>query len=545
MPFRPRWCFRFPGLWPGVLLIGLVCWADRPVHSQSGALVLPIRVVNGHIFVLTDFQGLRYTNEASFEISFEYPDTLTLHPDQYNWVGINPNDLGLGEPARVHVRIEPGIDLAIPVKELAIEQSSERLEFQNMMTRLHASGLGERKVKGTIGVGLLRKYHVTLDVHDQQLILAPPREPGEPVAAAELADLVIRPFEYVNNRIRVPMRYGDDAAGRMVLGGSNYDTLVDSRVAARLSKPAGDIGPVWLADSVAPGEKRVDLSRYMAFRPKPFGLTPTPSADSPTIIAGVNFLEHFRVELDWNNQTLALTQKKAPSYPQADFEFFKAETSGSSAALRAYLEQYPDARLSREAASLLVTWLVEKDRAPDADVLEAVTRAVQMSMTGRRTETALSYLGQFAETPERANLAIEVGKMGLEHSREAFDARVVYAMHNALGQLYFKKDDVTSAWRHFLSAAFMAPEDMSIVLNLARVYDKQGQVRRAYARYKRVAGSAGLPPDVSAEVKAAMDRLRPQLPKDDPLLIEDAPRPPAGVPPRPGGRGGGGGESSP
>src|SRR5262245_3591279 len=105
--FRHR--ARGLALWLGILVAALACWADRPMLAQAGPLVIPVRVVNGHVFMLTDFQGLRYTNEASFEISFEYPDALTLHQDQYDWVGINPNDLGLGEPARVHVRVEPGV----------------------------------------------------------------------------------------------------------------------------------------------------------------------------------------------------------------------------------------------------------------------------------------------------------------------------------------------------------------------------------------------------------------------------------------------------
>jgi hypothetical protein len=388
-----------------------------------------------------------------------------------------------------------------------------------------------------------------LDVHDKQLVLAPARPAGDPLAGAEQADVVIKPFEYVNNRIRVGMRYGDDLAGKLVIGGTNFDTYIDSRVARRLEKPAGDIGPVWLADSATP-EKRVDLSRYLAFRPRAFGITATPSADSPTLITGVNFLEHFRVELDWNNQTLALTQKKAPVFPQADFEYFRAEASGSSAAMATYLEKYPRERLSQEGASLLVKWLVEKDRAPDADVLKAVTRAIEMSMTGRRTETGLTYFQTFAEMPDRQALAVATAQEALRHAREAFDARVVYALHNELGELHFKKDDVTSAWKHFLSAAFMAPEDMAIVLNLARVYDKQGEVRRAFARYKRVAGAAGLPAAIATEVRRAMDRLRTQLPKDDPLLIEETPAPSrgagaAGAGGRGGGRGGRSGGSVP
>jgi hypothetical protein len=48
-------------------------------------------------------------------------------------------------------------------------------------------------------------------------------------------------------------------------------------------------------------------------------------------------------------------------------------------------------------------------------------------------------------------------------------------------------------------------------------------VRRAYARYKKVAAADGLPPEVDVEVKAAMDRLRKLLPKDDPLLRDEKP----------------------
>ena len=70
--------------------------------------------------MLTDLVGLRYTNEASFEVSFEYPDALTLHPDQYRWLGLNPNDL-LGEPPLIHVLVAGGVRLSIPANEVAVE----------------------------------------------------------------------------------------------------------------------------------------------------------------------------------------------------------------------------------------------------------------------------------------------------------------------------------------------------------------------------------------------------------------------------------------
>ncbi len=246
------------------------------------------------------------------------------------------------------------------------------------------------------------------------------------------------------------------------------------------------------------------------------------------MVAGWNLLESFRVDLDWNSQTVAITPKKQPRYPQQDFEFFKAEAQGDSAAMQAYLEKYPHERLSAEAATDLVKWRVEKDKASDAEVMKAVQWAVKTSLAGRRTETALSYLKMFEEMPNRNDLAISAGVEGLSHSREAFDARVVYALHNAIGELYMKKSAWDDAWKHFLSAAFMAPDDLAITLNLARVYDKRDETRRAYARYKKIAAAQGVPPEIESEVKTAMERLRKQLPKDDPLLRDEAPAPAAG-----------------
>ena len=102
--------------------------------------------------------------------------------------------------------------------------------------------------------------------------------------------------------------------------------------------------------------------------------------------------------------------------------------------------------------------------------------------------------GDLRRSPDRTTLAIAAGEEGLKYSREAFDARVVYALHHRLGQLEMKGQNWDDAWKHLLSAAFMAPDDLLIMLDLARVYDKQGQVRRAYARYKRVAAAPGAPP---------------------------------------------------
>ena len=502
-----------------VALSAIAVPAAQMQTTDTGTI--PVRVVNGHLVMLTDLVGLRYTNEMSLEISFEYPNALTLHPDQYGWLGLDPNDLGLGEQQMVHILVAgTPIKLSIPSKDIVAEQSEERVAFQNSMTKLHSAGLGERKLKGTIGIGLLKKYHVTLDIKDKQLILAPPLEAG--AAASTTADVVIAPFEYAQDRIQVSMSYGDDRRALMAIGGTNYDTVIDSRVTKPLGKPAGDLSPLWLVDTGTSG-KRLDLTRYLAPRPRAFGLAATPGADSPLVITGVNFLEQFRVELDWNNQSLTLTQKTSPVYPQQDFAFFDAESRGTAEALEAYLAKYPKERLSGEAAGLLIKRRLEDSDSTDAVVLKALEWALATAPAGRKTETCLEYVTLFGEAPDRTALAIAAGNEGLKYSREAFDARVVYTLHHRLGQMYIKQSKWTDAWKHLLSAAFMAPDDLEIALDLARVYDKQDQTRRAYARYKKVSQAQGLPPEIASEVTAAMDRLRPKMPKDDPLLRDEKP----------------------
>jgi len=525
MALRALVRIRHTLLWVAVIC-AVAAQASRPVVAQSPAQTqetgtIPVRVVNGHLVMLVDLVGLRFTNEMSLEISFEYPDALTLHPDQYGWLGLDPNDLGLGEPPLIHILVAgTPIKLSIPGKDIASESSEERVVFQNAMTKLHSAGLGERKLKGTIGIGLLKKYHVTLDLKDKQLMLAPPRDAG--AAASTTADVVIAPFEYVNDRIQVAMSYGEDRRALMAIGGTNYDTYIDARVATPLGKPAGDVSPLWLQDSGTTG-KRLDLTRYLAPRPRAFGLAATPGADSPLLITGVNFLEQFRVELDWNNQSLTLTQKTVPVYPQQDFAFFDAESRGTAEALEAYLQKYPKERLSGEAADLLVKRRLEQAGSTDADVLKALQWAVTTAEPGRRTETCLEYVTQFGDVPGRTALAIAAGAEGLKYSRDAFDARVVYTLHHQLGKLHLKQNQVSDAWKHLLSAAFMAPDDLDIALDLARVYDKQDQTRRAYARYKKVSQAQGLPPEIASEVKGAMNRLRPKLAKDDPLLRDEKP----------------------
>lgn len=489
--------------------------------AQDEALVIPVRVVNGHLVVLTELVGLHGSNRVSFEISFAQPETLTLHADQHEWLGAD--HAAPITPVHITLRIEPDVEVSIPFDEIKVESSDERIAVQNEITKLYSAGLNEHKLKGTIGIGLLKKYQVSLDIPEKQLILAPPQAPGERSSLADAAD-VVSPFAYTNNRVHIPIAYADNRKGHLAIGGADYDTFIDAALAGSLNRLAGNVQPVWLLDP-EDGAEKLDLSRHVAFRPRAFD--DLEDVGRPVLIAGVNVLEQFRLELDWTNQTIAFTHTRARGYPQPDFEFFQAQALGTSEAMLAYLVAHPRDRLSPDAARLLVQWRVDKDHAGDEEVMTAVKWLVDTSLPGRRAESCLFYVEMFRTLPDRAALTMATANEGLAHAREAFDPRAVYALHNALGELFMKEGDLTNAWKHFLSVAFMMPDDIMVNLNLARVYDRQGRARRAYSRYKRVAAAPNLGPLIDEEVSAALERLGHQLSADDVLLMDEkAPRKP-------------------
>jgi tetratricopeptide (TPR) repeat protein len=494
-----------------------------PTDNTTDLGTVPVRVVNGHLVVLGDLTGLNNTNEMSLEISTEYPDSLTLHPDQYAWIGADPKRVAAGEDLAVHFRVAgTAVSWTIPVREVVPEPSETRVAFQNSMTKFYSTGLGERKLKGTIGIGFLERYLVTLDLPEHQLILALPRSAGEPAPSLELADIAIRPFQYVDRQIRIGLTYADRRSGWMVIGGTEYDSFIDATVAASLQASAGNVTPAWLSDS-ANHDKRLDLSRYVALRPKKFTAAipaasgDNKSSDAPIVVTGVNVLEYFRVELDWTNQTLAFTQKVPPHYPQQDFAFFQAELAGDAGAVQAYLEKYPKERLSYEAANLLVQRRLD-EKASDAEIIAALTWVVNTALSGRHSEDCERWVDIFKTLPGRDDLVVSAAKLGLTYSRGAITVQSVYRLHNTLGEQYLRQGDLDQAWKHFLSSAFMTPDDLTASLNLARVYDKQGRTRRAYSRYRRVLAAPDVPEAMKSEAVAAMARLRKDLPSDDPLL---------------------------
>lgn len=507
--------------------------------SASGPLVLPVRVVNGHLMVVgfvADRDG--DVHDLSLEVSFEHPGVVTLH-GHYLLAFLE----GM---STVPLMLKPDTEFILQGDEIESETRQERIALHNEMTRLYSGQLDEHKVKGTLGTGFLRKYHVVLDVAAGTLTLTPRAGGGEGGGGAPLAGDLVSGFELRNGRLWIPLQHSGGQSGSMLFGGDAYDSLINSEAAQRLGRPAGDVAPVWLGAAGATGG--VDLSRQMAFRPSALALDGRTVPEGAFLVSGVNLLEAFRVEIDWAGEQIAFTRTQQREDSSADRAYFRAALDGSSAKLSAYLKEYPESRLSAEAAERLIEARLEQPGASDDQLVQALRWVVDTSPPERKMENAAGYVQRFRQMPDRSALVVRAGKLALEHSRDAVTVQDTYRMHNVIGEAYLAQDEVIEAWKHFLSAAFMPLDqrtdflhNVAVNLNLGRVYERMGRPMRAYSRYFRAQEMLGpaleqiaempedaeLPPGANridgfgAEIAAALKRLKAEIPADEIALLEE------------------------
>lgn len=512
-------------VWPW--FAGVSARAQDPVSPASASLSLPLRLVDGHIILSATLYDRGGADDAiSLELVLDSPAAITLHGDQLEWLKLDESKIRKNQHPPVKVVFAGGTTLPVPATDFKPEGSSARIDRHNRLTQLFPTQLDERKVKGTVGLGFLRNYHVTVDLVGRLLTLAPliadlgapPTESG-PVQGADFSGT----FELRDGRLTLPLQMpGPRPSGLLVLGSSFYDTLIDQDLAKALDRPTGDVEPVTLL-----GETPIELSRYVAFRPKAWRATPIAAGDERVLLSGVNLLHAFRLDIDWSSSQLHLTQQADPVRPDADRAYFQAEAAGTAAAFAGFLQSFPESRMSNEAALKLMALRIDDFAPADEDLLSALDWVLKTTLPERRTETGLTYVARFAATPGQTALAIKAGQLSLSHSRTAMTVQDVYRLHRVLGELYLEQGELDAAWKHLLSAAFVPiardPEHaFRVALHLARVYEKQGRAARAYSRYKAALAVPGAPvtPDLRKEITEALARLKAGIPPDTLKMLD-------------------------
>ncbi len=461
-----------------------VAEADAPGSGgPEGGARIPVRIVAGKLVVSCDLSTRFRRIPGNLFVEYENPCGLQLHNQAAGGIRAENRD-GSTNEITIHL---PDLNVKVAAREHGPEKVYE--DF----TKFHSPALGETTLFGTIGMEILKRYHMELDLKAGFMTLSPPAAQSED-AMEEVEGSTTLPVTLTNDLVWLPVLYEDGEPGAMALGTATYDTVVDRDMCLERGRPTGEIGELTFGD--------FDLSQYVAFRPEEMAYA---HKDGVVGVTGLNLLKHFRVEIDRVNRVIRFTETSPAKFPEDDLAFFRARATEDAEPLEVFLTKYPEVRLSREAAHLLIDL-----RLDDGSGAETFTRAVKWVNDTHEKDlraTAMLELMEKLREAGQPDLATIAGKLGIESGRDDRYPDAVHKIHSGLGAIFLKAGNGKEAFRHLLSASFGMNEDGMVNLNLGKYYESQHRYKRAYSRYVQ----AVIVPESGQEALEGLKRLQQHL----------------------------------
>ena len=455
----------------------------------QGPIDLPVRLVGDRLVVRCSVSGPRMRAPVHLFIAPDLPCRLELHNGIVRALGVERQD-GSTVPIGLHF---PGATLTVERREHGDQDAL------NEYTKIYAGELGENACVGTLGAGFLDDWRVTYDLPAGRVRLEPLSEPGESPPAAANGSLLL-PNAQVGGLNWLPVTLDDGSTRMFALGGARYDSLVDEEQCWDLDAYDGSIGSVRLGEW--------DLSEHIAWRPEPVDLV---HPDVALGSLGLGFLEDFRVTVDAAGGWIQVRRVAEPEFPAADRAFFAARSDEEPEELLAFLEEYGETRLSREAAELCVQWFV--DIGAELSELEP---AVEWYLKTRYDDVRVTEgieLVRLLLQSGRKDAAIVAGELGLENTRRDRYPESGHRLRVQVGELLLEAGENRRAWEHLMSAAFGltdavgAPDRAKVDLLLGEYYEREGKFSRAMSRYVRAVTT----PEAGEAAIARMRELQPKM----------------------------------
>ena len=315
--------------------------AGRSLGVQAGGGSMTVSVVGQRLIVSCDLSTAANRIPVNLFVELEGRHGLQLANKAAAGLKAETRD-GKPRPITMHFG---DFGVVVPARELGDE------DLFAAFTKYHSAEMGENALVGSIGVEVLRDWDLTLRVGDGRIDLSPLQsDVPPPPMALEIQDdgTVVAPLTLIDDMAWIPVRWSDGAAGGLMLGTAAYDTRVDARAAVRRGRPAGDVGPIKLAE--------IDLHSYVAFRPEPVVQV---HPDSVVGVTGINLLRCLEVSLDRSKNELRVRPVREAQFPDADLQFFQARADEDPDAVLGFLEEHPEERLAGEAARLLLDYRIE------------------------------------------------------------------------------------------------------------------------------------------------------------------------------------------
>lgn len=469
-------------------------FAAGAAHAREADLArVPVRIVEGRLVVFCDVSTSFRRLPVNLFVELDTPSGLVLHNKAAGPLRAEID----GHPVPVTIHL-PGLEIEVPQREHGDE------ELLDDFTKYHSKELGENAVVGSIGSAILKRYHLALDLDQGLMFLGPAREHADDVGPIIAdPDAMEVPVTLTNDLVWLPVKIGEGAPMAIALTTSRYDSLVERRLADGRGRPAGDVGPVVVRD--------LDLAPYVAFRPEEVDQV---HADGVFGTLGINALEHLLIEVDRENRRAWIRPTRKPEFPEADLAYFRALVEDEADALVSYLDAWPDARLSGEAARRLLDLRLDEE-ADDAAIQHALELLSRNRKEDLRATAGLDLMTELLEAGfEDAGVA--AGKLGVESGRKDRYPNAVHEIHSKLGQVLFDRGEGKEAWRHLLSAAFGIPEDGMVNLYLGLFYESEGRDARAFSRFVQ----AVIKPESGPRAFEGLTRVAARLPGDERMSVD-------------------------
>ena len=492
------------------LLVIALSTTTAIADAQSSGGRIEAKSLGDRVLIRVMLQTQAFQKETHLVIDYAASEAFAVHQNVIQ-------SLAFGDNEQTLKIIAEGFRLEVPRDAITQEAGS----FLSDFTARYSNELENVDVSAVIGWPVLRSFALGLDLPEGELTLRPSAA-ADVLQAEQTAAVVIRGVRVLDDQVHVPMSYDDGKLASMTFGTGRYHTFVNPEIVQRLGKPAGDLDDVFFG---APGE--LPLSGMVALFPQPFEAAPADLQGNWLLRSGLGLWSAYRLEINPDGGYLALTPQKDSNYSEADAAFYAAAATEDVVGLRAYAERWPDDRNVEETAGRMFQIGIA---AGSSDEIQMEAVAIGLSVTPERRKT--HYVSGFVfplfnseRKDERSSLIIALAEEALVYIGRSDRPSLRQNIQLMLGDRYLHAGNAHEAWKTFLSAAFSGDPSLDGVMRheLGRAYEALGRHRRAYSSYQRAAAElTQAPPAIKESARAGLERLRPLLVPDDPLLREES-----------------------
>ncbi|WP_446830514.1 tetratricopeptide repeat protein [Candidatus Foliamicus sp.] len=469
------------------------------------------KVIGDHVLVRVVFSTEKFHKETHMVLDYTDEQPLRIYNCILGYV-----EYGEGEET---IKIlADGMRIEVPRED--VEASAECTLFLKNLSGQYSVELKDVDVSAILGGPVLRQFALGMNLAEGQVSFTPAAEASAADAQLWAESIITGLRTTKDGRVLAPLSVGDRDRSLMAFNTAGYHSYVNAALAGGLGYPFGDVPDIYFGA----GDQRVPLSGMAALFPADFSQDPELSSDW-LLVPGLSLWTAFRLEINPLQGYLALEPVVNTNYSEADFEFYSAAATRDRDALRTFHQNNPEDRNVAEAAELMFALGLEEN-APVEEQMEAVNYRLATTLDRMKSDwlkETLEPLFLAEDRDERSELIVALAEEALEHVSRSDNPALRQDLQLMLGDRYLQAGDAEQAWKYFLAAGFSGdPEKESLVRHeLGRVYEALGRYRRAYSNYERAASPLLEGPEALKDsARAGMERVKPSLEADDPLLVE-------------------------